>query len=553
MPVKHYGIYLAYPPTVDMRGQGLGRHLSMFLKGAEAISDLRFTIVCPSWTKETLVSLFESEHVSPATYSIVSPDGIPYALRLFEALRRYRNRQRQPGFIERLGKTFKSKLDRLWERFTERAVAVHDAPTLASFILKSLLDVLLLLPICLIALPFILLGIAVLRVLLLVRRVTGWIKEKFKPLLQRAGAVLSAPQHDGWILYLYEKMQKEEMQRMKEKIHSLKDVRAWYCPTAFWPTFQEIDAPRLMCVPDVVLAEFPAGFSSVGGDRFLSTFESVQRAIRKGERFVTYSQAIKWNTLVDGYAVNPSKIEVITHAPNNLLRHIEVSGFPDVEATSRHYCQTMLKVAMQRGRHIGYTATFQTRDVRFLFYASQFRPNKNVLMLLQAFEYLLRKRFLSRKLILTGRPEDMPEIGRFIVEHHLENDVLFLNGLSVTELAACYKLADLAVNPTLSEGGCPFTFSEALSVGTPVVMSRIEVTTEVLTDKTLQEVSLFDPYDWRDCANRIEWALNNRETLLSIQLTTYNRLRMRSWTDVVAEHVEILDRISEAAEPATKQ
>jgi len=47
-------------------------------------------------------------------------------------------------------------------------------------------------------------------------------------------------------------------------------------------------------------------------------------------------------------------------------------------------------------------------------------------------------------------------------------------------IAACYKLADLAVNPSLSEGGFPFTFTEALSVGTPVVMARIPVTEEII-------------------------------------------------------------------------
>jgi glycosyltransferase involved in cell wall biosynthesis len=122
--------------------------------------------------------------------------------------------------------------------------------------------------------------------------------------------------------------------------------------------------------------------------------------------------------------------------------------------------------------------------------------------------------------------------------------VIFLHGLSVSELAACYKLADLAVNPTLSEGGCPFTFTEALSVGTPVVMSRIPVAEEVLVDSKLQEVTFFDPFDWSDCAKRIEWAVTHRDELLKYQLDVYAMLCKRTWTDVVAEHVKVLDNIS---------
>jgi glycosyltransferase involved in cell wall biosynthesis len=157
---------------------------------------------------------------------------------------------------------------------------------------------------------------------------------------------------------------------------------------------------------------------------------------------------------------------------------------------------------------------------------------------------LLKRRYAGHKLVLTGNPNTLPEIARFITEHNLENDVLCLHGLSAQELAACYRLADLAVNPSLSEGGCPFTFTEALSVGTPVVMARITVTEEVITDPELQQQMLFDPYDWKEMADKIEWGLNNRFALLAKQKLLYNQLSQRTWRHVVDEYVEILDRIS---------
>jgi glycosyltransferase involved in cell wall biosynthesis len=116
--------------------------------------------------------------------------------------------------------------------------------------------------------------------------------------------------------------------------------------------------------------------------------------------------------------------------------------------------------------------------------------------------------------------------------------------LSVQELAACYRVARLAVNPSLSEGGFPFTFTEALSVGTPIVMARIPVTEEIVTDSDLQEKMLFDASDWKDMANRIEWALENRATLLSSQRPLYELLAKRTWRHVVDDHIEILDRVA---------
>jgi hypothetical protein len=125
--------------------------------------------------------------------------------------------------------------------------------------------------------------------------------------------------------------------------------------------------------------------------------------------------------------------------------------------------------------------------------------------------------------------------------------------LTTRELAACYRLADLAVNPSLSEGGCPFTLTEALSVGTPVVMARIPVTEEVVADEEMRNMMLFDPYDWRDVASRIEWALQHREVLLSAQNEFYLVLSKRTWRDVVDDHVAILDGLAAASVPAVAE
>jgi hypothetical protein len=56
---------------------------------------------------------------------------------------------------------------------------------------------------------------------------------------------------------------------------------------------------------------------------------------------------------------------------------------------------------------------------------------------------------------------------------------------------------------------------------------------------------LFDPYDWRALANRIEWALANREALHRAQRRFFDEVvAMRTWADVVDDHIRALDRIS---------
>lgn len=549
MHVKHYGIFVAYPPTVDLRDQGLGRHLAMFLKGAERIDDIKFTILCPSWTKDALESLFESEQVSSSIFDVVAPSRKPYALRLYELFRAYRARPKRPSLVRRSVDAVIGLGKKVVDAVAAKAVAVYNVGSLVLFVLYVAPIAVVFVPMAVVLGPPIFVVYFIAKFAFLWQYIASRIaKNRWIVALQRYSSLMEKPEGHAWVLDLFDEMQEKELRRMWSKLEVIKDIRAWYCPTAFWPAFHKIKAPRLMCVPDVVLCDFPVGFSGVGGDRFLRTFEAVERAIRDGEYFVTYSETVKWNTLVDRYNIPAENVAVIQHATNSLESLVNIHGFEKGDVPSRSFCQGLLADALRKSGNYAYASSFLNLDVKFLFYASQLRPNKNVLLLLRAYEHLLRKRYLGHKLLLTGNPAAMPEIWRFVVENRLEGDVLFLHGLSISELAACYKLADIAVNPTLSEGGCPFTFTEALSVGTPVIMSRIPVAQEILADEQLDRVTFFDPYSWKDCADRIEWAVHHRQELLDIQKVAYQALSGRTWSDVVKEHVGVLEKIAVQAQ-----
>jgi len=537
--VKKYGIYLAYPHTVDLRAEGLGRQLAEFLKGARHHGDIRFVIACPSWMRENLSKLFEANGLEHDDFEIVAPARQPLLLTAHQHLVALRGRQEQRGKEGKLRaqvRKLKSKLTRYAER--------HLAQT-RSLVATALLGIAAS-PLLLLALSFYLLKHLHAMAARLRKRHMGSgnrgqaEKEKNGPLPD----IANRPGNYPFAVRLYSAMEEAEALLLKELIDARKDVAAWFSPTAFWPHFNDISAPRLMCVPDVVLTDFPVGFAPVGGDRFLENFRRVEKAIGGGQYFVTYSEDVKWRTLVQRYNVGPEKVWVVPHGANRLDELISVSGFVDNEAATKALCIDLFRTALLKAVNYGDARIFGSGSVRFMFYASQFRPNKNVLSLLRAYDYLLKQRHISHKLVLTGNPNGLPELKEFIQSHHLENDVLCLHGLSAQELAACYRLADLAVNPSLSEGGCPFTFTEAMSVGTPVAMARIPVTEEVISDPGLQEMMLFDPYDWVDMGDRLEWCLNNLDTLYRRQQPFYEELARRTWLDVVEEYIGILDSIS---------
>lgn len=548
MSVNQYGIYVAYPPTVDLTAQGLGRYLAAFLKGASEREDVRFVIICPSWSVNAINELLDAEGVSRSRLQIVSPKGKPYLLWAYEHVRAFWQRRPSLGILNRVRRAIEQTFAQLTHNVIQRVARVRTLLGLAGLLLWSL--------------PFLLVGIVALPLALLSAVASGGIRvwrsatARASPKVQfmlglyaRATSVLVKPQDNGVALRLFAAMHDAETERMARLIDKMTNVRAWYCPTAFWSAFSRIHAPRLMCVPDVVLMDFPVAFATLGGTRVMDTFEDIQVAIRSADHLVTYSNSVKSDCLVDRLGVTPARVHVVPHAPNSLARWVTVTGFPNNEESSRHYCATLLLGALSnKSNRADFTVGFANRELKFLFYASQFRPNKNVLSLLRAYEFLLRNQGLGIKLVLTGDATEMPEIVQFIYQNRLENDVICLKGLSVSELAACYKLATLAVNPSLSEGGCPFTFTEALSVGTPVVMARIPVSEEVLDDPALRAVTFFDPYDWKDMAERIRFGVTQRDQLLTMQLPVYERLAQRTWRDVADEHIEILDRIAQQGE-----
>jgi glycosyltransferase involved in cell wall biosynthesis len=255
---------------------------------------------------------------------------------------------------------------------------------------------------------------------------------------------------------------------------------------------------------------------------------------------------------VDRFGVDADRVTVVPHGANRLDTVLAAAAEDgDVEAASAR----LLSDALAKAEAIDGRLPVVCGDSpgRYLFYDSQLRPHKNVGTLLKAFRWLLDEGHLSHRLVLTGSPSMAPRIQELVKQLALQDDVLFLVRLSEEELAACYRHAELAVNPTLSEGACPFTFTEALSVNTPVVMSRIPVTEEVIVDRQLQAAMLFDPYDWRDMARGIRRGIEDRDELLAMQLAAYETLACRSWRDVSRDTIHALDAAAghEAARPVS--
>jgi hypothetical protein len=539
--MKKFGIYLCYPPTVDLRMEGLGRHLGEFLKGAQARGDIDFVIACPSWLTSNLRQLFESCSLTQDSIEVIAPRSPPLLLTVYRKYVAYTSRKqsakRRPGLRKKLQQHFQRAKARI-ERRLAITRTVFGAMFWGFMMFSLLIAGMILRP------TWVLPSLLYQYVKRACSKSMALLLPGRKSAARTAAPAEASPRQESLAWRMYRVMEENEAALIAKLIDARKDIVAWYSPTAFWPYFNDISAARLMCVPDVVLTDFPAGFAAIGGFGMERNFNQVEAAIQQGEYFVTYSEHTKWETLVRRYGMDPDAVFVVRHGANRLDDLIRVTGFPDNAVATEKLCRSLLVSALQKDLHRSYSGFPLNTDIRFIFYASQFRPNKNIISLLRAYDHLLKRCFIGHKLVLTGNPRELDDVVGFIADRNLQSDVLCLHGLSEQELAACYHLADLAVNPSLSEGGCPFTFTEAMSVGTPAVMARIAVTEEVITDPELQDMMLFDPYDWTDMADRIEWSLRNPDLLRAKQQPFYERLAQRNWGQVVDEYVDILERIS---------
>ncbi|MBZ9869796.1 glycosyltransferase [Mesorhizobium sp. BR1-1-9] len=542
MAVKKYGIFLAYPPTVNLRTEGLGRYLSAFVKAASTSQDRHLVIATPSWLRIQLSDLFKDAEVPEASYSFVGPVKLPLLLRMYLRAKRSPKPRRGPRFRRLLRYSYLVVAGHL--KWLTYGIASTRNP-LIFVALCSYFGVISLVSLPIAALFGLFKSAKVTRIvsLKIERKLYAQFGEQILRVRQIVTGTRKRLPASSVGSFFFAGMHYSEMRQMVSEINRTRPASAWYCPTAFWPQFNELEAARLMCVPDIVVSDFAIDFAEYG-EPVVITFDDIGSAIAGGSDFVTYSQHIKTDTLVHQMGVDPERVWVVPHAPSTLSHRTDITGFPNNEAASKSLSQALVVQSLHKVTGLSRAVFLSKTNFKFLFYASQFRPSKNVITLLRAYEHLLRKRFIGHKLVLTGNG-DAKNVREFIERYDLADDVLCLYGLTEVELASFYKCADLAVNPSLSEGGMPFTFTEALSVGTPVVMADIDVTREILTDPALRQATLFNPYDWRNMADKIEWALKNRDTLYLQQRQFFDVLAKRTWEDVVNEHIGILDAIAE--------
>lgn len=354
---------------------------------------------------------------------------------------------------------------------------------------------------------------------------------KIKGFLMQAGTVGQtgrAYNAGDEVLNAFNIMVGNTLARLVEELNQQKQPDIWYIPALFWPETVNLRGAKVFNAPDLVPRNYAAAFRNIPS--MVGQMDRCVETLMLGDFFITYGETVRQSLCIEQFAKREDHVIAIPHANNDMRPYVQLD-----DALLRRYGNTDKDFTRAYAEYL----TGLNR-MQYIFYASQLRPHKNMLILLQAYEYLLRRQKIHCRLVLTCSLQKMPEIERYVREHNLQNEVLCMYNVSAKRLAALYYCASLVVNPTLYEGGFPFTFGEGMSVGTPSLMSRIPQVTEYFSPAGLDDC-LFDPYDWMDLAKKIEYWLPRTEELYQRELPLYEHLAQRT-TDVVArEYVKAFE------------
>jgi len=523
------GIYLAYAPNATLSTEGLGRYLGGLLKGFISEGN-DVTVVMPKWLTETMQELLEEFDIDSSNIRFSYNKKTPVVWGVYKYFAKPRKRKKRKlrfhiKFLKRNIKEF------VIDTFSKTAnLVLFMGICVVSAIMMALFGIF-----CLIF------GIVLSPCFLLkfiVKRSFSAVKDDLFKMLSVFEKILSSK--DYFANVCYQKMLEATKDNLIATANGI-DVDVWFISTLFWNETKFLKAPRVNVVPDLVVEDYPNEFANQSA--WIETISKCRDSVKSGENFITYCEYLNESVLKKRYG----KMDgiAIPHMNNDLSRWInyKVTNRDYSEQFARHLLNNNLpKICICDNEFFD---NFSFNDVHYIFYASQARPYKNIFGLIKAYERLLRIDNIKHKLFLTCTPGTLKkEVQEYIEKHKLQYDVLFFPGVDIQLLAALYKCADLVVNPTLYEGGFPFTFGEGMSVGTPSVMGSIPQTTDVLCKYDgLEDIMTFDPRDVESMRSKIKWALNDLDELYEKELPLYNELAKRTSSVVAKEYVEVFKKV----------
>ena len=281
---------------------------------------------------------------------------------------------------------------------------------------------------------------------------------------------------------------------------------------------------KIMTIPDLTFIKYPAYVSSI-----VRTYSSrVKQCLKWTDLVITISQSSK-RDIVEYLGFPPEKIRVTYLASRYSPGDLDKQG--EQGEQRKQGCRGRENRANPSS--IEQLPAFIDYDFSkpYLLFVSTLEPRKNIITLIEAFNFLKQKYKIEHQLVLIGQKgwaykPILAAIETSPWKHHIHQ----LDYLPDQLLAWFYSKADVFTYPSYYEGfGLPVL--EAMTWGTPVVTSNTASLPEVAGDAAL----MIDPHDPTQLADAILKVIGDSQLRQELIQKGKERAKLFSWKKTAEE------------------
>lgn len=180
---------------------------------------------------------------------------------------------------------------------------------------------------------------------------------------------------------------------------------------------------------------------------------------------------------------------------------------------------------------------------KFILTAGGFLKHKNLDLLLDLIALLKVEYRIEFPVVMAGKPDKIhyPELKQRAAEMGFKDMVHFPGYVPAEDLAAFYNLSSVFIFPSLYEGfGLPLV--EAMSCGTPCIISNVSSLPEIAGDAALQ----FDPGRIAELSEAVHSVLSSDEIAADLRKKGLKRAEAFSWKKMAEETLNLYNEAGTA-------
>jgi len=279
--------------------------------------------------------------------------------------------------------------------------------------------------------------------------------------------------------------------------------------------------PIVVSVHDISFLDYPEYFSPFRSRQLRLT---VRHTVQKAARVLTPSEFSK-ECILRAYGLSDDKVDVIPNGVSPVFRPLP-----------RELC------ARRLSKHY-------SLPPRFILSVGDLQPRKNHILLIRAFEDLIRTYpELPQHLVLVGKHAWRSNtVVAAAKVSPLSSRIHFMDFVSDEDLVHFYGASDMFIYPSLYEGfGLPIL--EAMACGRAVACSNTTAMPEVADSCAL----LFNPRSTTEMVRAMRDLLLDAELRSRMERLGIQRASYYSWEDTARRTLEVYYEVAGAAQTAVK-